>query len=95
MGDIYLDMDLLHMENEPGSPISRELVESIRRGQHTTLGDERDCEDKDEDETFLEYHSPNEGNTSGEDIDDDSFSISVSICKTLYTMVLFHWMIDL
>jgi hypothetical protein len=28
--DIPPDMDLLHMDNEPGSPISRDLVESIR-----------------------------------------------------------------
>jgi hypothetical protein len=30
VGDIHPDMDLLHMDNEPGSPISRDLVESIR-----------------------------------------------------------------
>jgi hypothetical protein len=63
--DIPPDMDLLHMDNEPGSPISRDLVESIRRQKHIAQGDEADRED--EDETYLEYHSPKEGNTSGED----------------------------
>jgi hypothetical protein len=31
VGDIDPDMDLLHIDNEPGTPISRDLVESIRR----------------------------------------------------------------
>ena len=62
-------MDFMHIENEPGSPVSRDLVESIRRHQHTAQGDEIDAEY--EDETFLEYHSPDEGNTSEEDNDDD------------------------
>jgi hypothetical protein len=56
------------MDDEPGSPVSRELVESIRRQrQHTTQGEEIDNED----ETFLEYHSLDEGNMSEEDSDDD------------------------
>jgi hypothetical protein len=67
--DIPPDMDLLHMDNEPGSTISRDLVESIRRQKHIAQGDEADRED--EDETYLEYHSPEEGNTSGEDSDVD------------------------
>lgn len=71
VGDIYPDMDLMHIDNEPGSPISTDLVESIRRHQHTAQGDEIDGEDEDEDETFLEYHSPDEGNISEEDSDDD------------------------
>jgi hypothetical protein len=56
-------------DNEPGSPVSRDLVESIRRQKHIAQGDEADR--KDEDETYLEYHSPEEGNTSGEDSDID------------------------
>ena len=72
MGDIHPDLDFLHMENEPGSPISRDLVETIRRQPHTAQGDEADDGNEDEDETYLEYHSPEEGgNTSGEDSDDD------------------------
>ena len=69
VGDIYPDMDLLHMDNQPSSPISRDLVESICGHQHTAQGDETDGED--EDETFLEYHSPDEDNISKEDSDDD------------------------
>jgi len=69
VGDIYPDMDLLHMDNQPSSPISRDLVESIRGHQHIAQGDETDG--KDEDETFLEYHSPDEDNISKEDSDDD------------------------
>ena len=69
MGDIYPDMDLLHVDNQPGSPISADLVESIRRHQQTPQGNETDSED--EDETFLEYHSPDEDNISKEDSDDD------------------------
>jgi hypothetical protein len=70
LGDIDPDMDLLNMDNEPGSPISRDLVESIRRRrQHTAEGEEIDNED--EDETFLEYHSPDEGNMSEEYSNDD------------------------
>jgi len=30
VGDIDPDMDMLHIDNEPGSPISRHLVEDIR-----------------------------------------------------------------
>jgi len=71
VGDIYPDMDLLHMDNQPSSPISRDLVESICGHQHTAQGDETDGEDEDEDETFLEYHSPDEDNISKEDSDDD------------------------
>jgi hypothetical protein len=29
VGDIDSDMDLLHIDNEPGSPICRDLIESI------------------------------------------------------------------
>jgi len=71
VGDIHPDMDLLCMDNEPGSTVSRDLVESICRQKHTTQGDETYGDDEDEDETYLEYHSPEEGNTSGEDSDDD------------------------
>jgi hypothetical protein len=72
VGDIHPDLDLLHMDNEPGSPISRDLVESIRRQKHTPQGDVAEDGDDDEDETYLEYHSPEEeGNTSEEDSDDD------------------------
>jgi hypothetical protein len=61
VGDIHPDLDLLHMDNEPGSPISRDLVESIRRQAHTAQGDETYGDDEDEDGTYLEYHSPEEG----------------------------------
>jgi len=56
VGDIHPDMDLLRMDNEPGSPVSRDLVESTRRQKHTTQGDETygDDEDEDEDETYLD-----------------------------------------
>jgi hypothetical protein len=50
VGDIYPDMDLLHMGNQPSSPISIDLVESIRGHQHTAQGDETNGEDEDEDE---------------------------------------------
>jgi Domain of unknown function (DUF4216) len=70
LGDIDPDMDLLNMDNEPGSPISRDLVESIRRRRQQTTEDE-EIENEDEDETFLEYHSPDEGNMSEEYSDDD------------------------
>jgi hypothetical protein len=30
VGDIHPDLDLLHLDNEPGSPISRHLVDNIR-----------------------------------------------------------------
>jgi len=71
VGDIYPEMDLLHMD-QPGSPVSRDLVESIRRHEHIAQGEETYGEDEDdEDETFLEYHSPDEGNMSDEDSDDD------------------------
>jgi hypothetical protein len=74
--DIDHDLDLLLMDNEPGSPISRDLVESLRRHPHTARGDEAvdiaEDGDEDEDETWLEYHSPVEDNTSeDEDNDDD------------------------
>jgi hypothetical protein len=72
VGDIHPDLDLLHMDNEPGSPISRDLVESIRWQKHTPQGDVAEDGDENEDETYLEYHSPEEeGNTLGEDSDDD------------------------
>ena len=69
VGDIYPDMDLLHMDNQPGSPISADLVESIRRHQETPQCDETD--DEDEDETFLEDHSQHEAIILEEDSDDD------------------------
>jgi hypothetical protein len=47
--DINPDLDLLHMDNEPGSPISRDLLESIRLQKQTA--DEDDPEAADEDET--------------------------------------------
>ena len=31
LGDIDPGMDLLNMDNDPGSPISRDIVETIRR----------------------------------------------------------------
>jgi hypothetical protein len=31
VGDIDPDMDFMHIENEPGSPIIRDLVENMRR----------------------------------------------------------------
>jgi hypothetical protein len=72
VGDIDPNLDLLHMDSEPGSPISRDLVESLRRQKHTTQGHESVEGDEDEDETYLEYHSPGEdGNTSEEDSDYD------------------------
>lgn len=71
VGDIHPDLDLLHMDNEPGSPISRNLVENIHRQKHTTQGDNTHGDEEDEDDTYLQYHSPEEGNTSGEDGDDD------------------------
>ena len=69
VGDIYPDMDLLHMDNQSGSPISVDLVESIHRHQQTPQGDETYGED--EDETILEYHSQDEASISEEDGDDD------------------------
>ena len=55
-----------------GSPVSRDLVESIHRHEHTAQGEETYGEDEDDkDETFLENHSPDEGNMSDEDSDDD------------------------
>ena len=71
VGDIYPDMDLLHMDNQPSSPISRDLVKSICGHQHIAQGDETGGKDEDEDETFLEYHSLDEDNISKEDSDDD------------------------
>jgi len=72
VGHIYPDMDLLHMENEPGSPDSRDLVDSIRHHQQIAQADETYVADEDEeDETFLEYHSPDEGNMSEDYSDDD------------------------
>jgi len=68
LGDIDPGMDLLNMDNDPGSPISRDIVETIRRRQHRAQGEEIDNDD--EDETFLEYHSLDEGNML-EDSDDD------------------------
>jgi len=57
VGDIYPEMDLLHMD-QPGNPVSRDLVESIRRHEHTAQGEETYGEyEDDKDETFLEYHS--------------------------------------
>jgi len=66
VGNIHPDMDFMHIENGPGSPISRDLVENMRRHQHTVQGDEIYGQYKDEDDTFLEYHSQDE-----DDNDDD------------------------
>jgi hypothetical protein len=72
VGNIYPEMDLLNIDNEPGSPVSRDLVESIRRDEHTAQDEDAEFEGADnDDDTFLEYHSPDEGNTSEEDNDDD------------------------
>jgi len=71
VGDIYPNMDLMHMDNELGSPISTDLVMNIYRHQHRAQDEEIDNEDEDEDETFLEYHSPDEGNISEEEDSDD------------------------
>ena len=65
VGDIDPDMDFMHIEDEPGSPISRDL-ENMHRHQHTVQGDEIDGQYEDEDDTFLEYHSQDE-----DDSDDD------------------------
>ena len=81
VGDIYPDMDLFHMDNQPSSPISRDLVESICGHQHTAQADEIDGEDEDEDETFLEYHSPDEDNISNETVMMTSLCISGAICE--------------
>ena len=62
-------METPRVDNQLGSPISADLVESIRRHQQTPKGDETNNED--EDETFLEYHSQDEATISEEDIDDD------------------------
>jgi hypothetical protein len=67
--DINPDLDLLHMDNEPDRLISRDLIESIRLQKQTA--DEDDPEAADEDETYLEYHSPAEDNSSGNDSDSD------------------------
>jgi hypothetical protein len=69
LGDIDPDLDLLNIDNDPGSPVSRDIVHSIRQRQHRAQGEEIDNED--DDETFLEYHSPDEGNMSEEYSDDD------------------------
>jgi hypothetical protein len=53
VGDIHPDLDLLHMDNEPGSPISRNLVENIHRQKHTTQGDNTHDDEEDEDDTYL------------------------------------------
>ena len=62
-------METPQVDNQPGSPISADLVESICRHQQTPQGDETDGED--EDETFLEYHSQHEAIILEEDSDDD------------------------
>ena len=62
-------METPQVDNQPGSPISADLVESIRRHQQTPQGDETDGED--EDETFVEYHSHDKVSISEEDSDDD------------------------
>jgi hypothetical protein len=69
MGDIYPDMDLLHMENQPGSLASAHLVQSILLNQQTPQRGQTVSED--EDETFLEYHSADEASISEDDSDDD------------------------
>jgi hypothetical protein len=69
MGDIDPDIDLLHMDNQPGSPVSAYLVQTIRLNQQTP--DPAETVSEDEDETFLEYHSADEARISEEDDSDD------------------------
>jgi hypothetical protein len=66
MEDIVPDMDLLH-DNQPGSPVSAHLVQSIRVNQKTLERGETWSED--EDETFFEYHNADE--VRSEDNSDD------------------------
>jgi len=60
-------METPRVDNQLGSPISADLVESIRRHQQTPQGNETDSED----ETFLEYHSQDKASISEDDNDDD------------------------
>ena len=69
LGDIVPDMDLLHMDNQPGSPVTAHLVQSIRLNQQTP--ERGEAVSADEDETFLEYHSDDEPTISEDDSDDD------------------------
>jgi hypothetical protein len=66
--DIGPDTDLLQ-HNEPGSPVSAHLPQSIRANQVTP--EREDTWSEDEDDTFLEYHSPDEASISEDDSDDD------------------------
>ena len=69
LGDIVLDMDLMHMDNQLGSPVSAHLVQSICLNQQTP--ERGEAVSADEDETFLEYHSDDEPTISEDDSDDD------------------------
>ena len=69
LGDIVLDMDLMHMDNQLGSPVSAHLVQSIRLNQQTP--ERGEAVSADEDETFLEYHSDDKPTISEDDRDDD------------------------
>jgi hypothetical protein len=66
--DIGPDTDLLQ-HNEPGSHVSAHLLQSIRANQGTP--EREDTWSEDEDDTFLEYHSPDEVSISEDDSDDD------------------------
>jgi hypothetical protein len=66
--DIGPDTDLLQ-SNEPGSPVSAHLLQSIRANLGTPKRE--DTWNEDEDDTFLEYHSPDEVSISEDDSDDD------------------------
>ena len=79
VGDIYPDMDLLHMDNQRSSPISRDLVESICGHQHTAQGDETDGED--EDETLLEYQVQMKTTYQKKTVMMTSLCISRAICE--------------
>ena len=69
LGDIVLDMDLMHMDNQLGSPVSAHLVQSICLNQQTP--ERGEAVSADEDETFLEYHSDDKPTISEDDSDDD------------------------
>jgi hypothetical protein len=59
----------LLQHNEPGSPVSAHLLQSICANQATP--EREDTWSEDEDDTFLEYHSPDEVSISEDDSDDD------------------------
>lgn len=69
MGGLDPNMDLLGSADEPGSPVSADIVDKLRLHQQQLEGNEIDSED--EDDTFLEYHSHDEGNFSDSSTDDE------------------------